>query len=215
MSDDFFDKVRALILAIGSLFILICIQIAGLYIFVYVCSMIRGSVFIIKEEPVLMAVFHIIYAIVAALIFGLFRRSYLRGHTDIGACVKYIPANRLLYILRLIILGIGIQAFAYGVLNLVNEFAAETAIMQSYQSTIDNLNGSTTYLIFVYTMLLAPVAEEMVFRGVIFDAAKSGFSFAAANCFQAVCFGLYHGNIVQFVYAFIIGMVLGYVLLLN
>lgn len=216
MSDKFLDKVRALILAIGSLFMLICIQLAGLYTFMIVCRLVLGRSVSLNEEPVFAAVFHIIYAIVAALIFGLLRKSYMslgkeRKGFDDSAELNNVPVSLVTYVLRLIILGIGIQAFAYGVLNIVYEFAADTAVMQSYKSTINNLNGSTTYLIFVYTMFLAPLAEELVFRGVIFDAANSGFSFLGANLIQAACFGLYHGNIVQFVYAFIIGLMFGYV----
>lgn len=216
MSDKFLDKVRALILAIGSLFMLICIQLAGLYTFMIVCRLVLGRSVSLNEEPVFAAVFHIIYAIVAALIFGFLRKSYMSLRKESAgfagsAELNNVPVSPVTYVLRLIILGIGIQAFAYGLLNIVYEFAADTAVMQSYKSTINNLNGSTTYLIFVYTMFLAPLAEEIVFRGVIYDAARSSFSFLAANLIQAACFGLYHGNIVQFVYAFVIGLVLGYV----
>ena len=221
MNNSFFDKVRALILAVGSLLLLICIQIAGIYAFALVCKLMFGVNY--SDNPVLMAVFHIIYAIVTVFIFGMLRRSYTAYGTMAGSHYDNVTAvdgqqerseksgSREGSVLRLIILGTGIQAFAYGILNIVYEFAADTAVMESYKSTINNLNGNSTYLIFLYTMLLAPAAEELVFRGVIFDALSTAFSFMTANILQAALFGLYHGNIVQFVYAFIIGMVLGLV----
>ena len=60
-------------------------------------------------------------------------------------------------------------------------------------------------------MLFLPVCEELIFRGVIMSYAKERFSFWAANLIQALLFGLFHMNVIQGVYAFFVGMFLGYV----
>lgn len=73
-------------------------------------------------------------------------------------------------------------------------------------------------MITIAAVLLAPFGEELIFRGVIFYYAKKMMAdlenrkkaFWIANTVQALAFGLLHLNVVQSSYAFIIGLVLGY-----
>ena len=55
---------------------------------------------------------------------------------------------------------------------------------------------------------MAPVIEELVFRGLILHYCSG---FMAANLIQALLFGLYHGNVIQGIYAFIFGLLLGFI----
>lgn len=54
--------------------------------------------------------------------------------------------------------------------------------------------------------LLSPLAEEIVFRGVIFNRMKRGFPTGLSVVVCALLFGVYHGNLVQGVYGFILGL---------
>lgn len=73
-------------------------------------------------------------------------------------------------------------------------------------------------MITIAAVLLAPFGEELIFRGVIFYYAKKmvadlenrKMAFWIANIVQALAFGILHLNVVQSTYAFIIGLVLGY-----
>lgn len=58
--------------------------------------------------------------------------------------------------------------------------------------------------------LLIPVVEELVFRGVIFRVLRRWIPFLWAMILSAVSFGVYHGNLVQFVYAGLCGILLAY-----
>ena len=63
---------------------------------------------------------------------------------------------------------------------------------------------------FLYAAVGAPVMEEIVFRGVALRYLEPyGKSFAVVM--SAFLFGIFHGNIVQIPYAFLVGLVLGYV----
>ena len=64
--------------------------------------------------------------------------------------------------------------------------------------------------LFVYGVL-APVAEELIFRRLFFRKLCVYFIAQAAGVGSALIFGIYHGNAVQFIYAFIFGMILAYV----
>lgn len=64
----------------------------------------------------------------------------------------------------------------------------------------------------LYVMVLGPMAEELVFRGLtLFYLQKSTKRFWLANLLQAAFFGIMHLNLVQGFYAFLLGMLLGWV----
>lgn len=59
--------------------------------------------------------------------------------------------------------------------------------------------------------IVTPVIEEIIFRFLFFRRLCVYVIAQAAGIGSAVIFGLYHGNAVQFIYAFIFGLVLAYV----
>ena len=80
---------------------------------------------------------------------------------------------------------------------------------QNYTKLMSNFESGNMILTLGYAVLIGPVSEEMIFRGAIFDRGYTAFPFWKANIIQAVLFGVYHMNIVQGLYAFCLGMVLG------
>lgn len=60
------------------------------------------------------------------------------------------------------------------------------------------------------TVLLAPIVEELIFRRAIIDRARP-YGEGLAIVFSALMFGLFHGNLFQFFYAFGVGLMLGFV----
>ncbi len=60
------------------------------------------------------------------------------------------------------------------------------------------------------TVVLAPVVEELIFRKLMLDRIRNHGE-KTAIIFSALCFGLFHGNLTQFLYAFSVGLFLGYV----
>lgn len=72
-----------------------------------------------------------------------------------------------------------------------------------------NLVGSDSLSMFLYAGLFAPVAEEILFRGLVLRSLQPyGRRFAIVM--SALLFGLFHGNLVQMPYAFCVGLILGY-----
>lgn len=59
--------------------------------------------------------------------------------------------------------------------------------------------------------LWAPLAEEIVFRAMIFRTLRKGFAFWPAAILSGVAFGVYHMNLVQGVYASLLGVLLAYI----
>ena len=66
------------------------------------------------------------------------------------------------------------------------------------------------FSLFLYASLLAPISEEILFRGLI-QRSLMPFGKRFAIFCSAFTFGLFHGNLIQTPYAFVVGLVLGYV----
>lgn len=69
---------------------------------------------------------------------------------------------------------------------------------------------STSFSMFLYGGILAPVTEELLFRGLIQRSLRP-FGRRFAIFASAFTFGIFHGNLLQAPYAFLVGLVLGYV----
>lgn len=76
--------------------------------------------------------------------------------------------------------------------------------IQSYQDITSGGLGQTV----VASCIVAPVLEELVFRGVVFCQMKDAFGAIVGVVLSALCFGAVHHNLAQFVYAAIMGVVL-------
>lgn len=81
----------------------------------------------------------------------------------------------------------------------------------TYDDLVANVTGVTSsWLMLVAVFLLAPIAEELLFRGLTLTYAKKCMPATLAIVIQALIFGIYHGNIIQGTYAFLLGILLGF-----
>ena len=75
---------------------------------------------------------------------------------------------------------------------------------------LETLDTGDTLAMFLYVSLGAPIAEELLFRGLVCGTmVPYGKKFAILT--SAFLFGLFHGNLIQIPFAFAVGLVLGYV----
>ena len=77
------------------------------------------------------------------------------------------------------------------------------------------MEGLDIHVLPAWAMLLivavwSPLAEELVFRAMVFRTLRKGFSFVPAAIISGVAFGVYHMNWVQGVYAAVLGILLAY-----
>lgn len=94
-----------------------------------------------------------------------------------------------------------------------NNILMFSGIMQksvSYQQTAEALYRPGFMVQIFCVGVCLPIVEEMMFRGLIYQRMRSDFGVWKAICLSAAVFGIYHGNIVQMLYAFISGIVLAY-----
>lgn len=85
--------------------------------------------------------------------------------------------------------------------------------MEAYEELMELAGvGEVTVTGVLYAVILGPIAEELCFRGVtLFYAQKVTRRFWLANILQAAAFGILHMNLVQGLYAFVLGLGMGWI----
>ena len=81
----------------------------------------------------------------------------------------------------------------------------------SLMPMLEAVSGSSgSFSMFLYASFLGPIAEELLFRGVVLRQLRP-WGKQTAILVSAIAFGLFHGNVIQIPFAFMVGLVLGYV----
>lgn len=109
------------------------------------------------------------------------------------------------------LMGYGMQIVTTLIMVLVNVLLP--SVMEEYNTLVDG-SGITTYGLMwvISTLVLPPLVEEAGFRGLgLTYLERAGVSFAVANIVQALAFGIFHMNLTQGIYTFVLGLALGYV----
>jgi len=82
----------------------------------------------------------------------------------------------------------------------------------SYSETQKTISGTMGSIIGIFAVIiLAPIFEEILFRGIILSEIRENLKVIPAVIIQGVTFGVYHMNMFQGIYAGILGLILGYV----
>lgn len=83
-------------------------------------------------------------------------------------------------------------------------------IFESYSAIMNTLGNESIWMI-LCVCILAPIGEELIFRGLTLRIMRKAIPLWAAVIVQALLFGIYHLNLVQGVYAFLLGLLFGWI----
>lgn len=122
-----------------------------------------------------------------------------------GTFVKYKLNNILKYLLII----------PFGAFNMLwaNYFVALLQLvmpkfmLESYTDTQQIIEGGGFLIQLLTAGIVAPIVEELIFRGLVYRRTKKMTGTIAAAILSAALFGVFHGNWIQAPYAFIIGIV--------
>ncbi len=200
-------------LIVGLALQVVCSIIASTLYSFYRAAQAAASGEIVTQSEILagfggIAIYALIVSqILAFLVFGLWykRQNKNRESRSLTQVVHVKTMGSILF------LGIGLQLLT----NLFMQIAyvIMPSAMEEYAALVETVGiGQANVISMLATVILAPIVEEIIFRGVTMRLAqKAGAGFLAANLIQAVAFGIYHFNLVQGIYATVIGLALGYV----
>lgn len=149
----------------------------------------------------------LLYTFICIVLMGLWYYSRCGG--------DFLPKpSRTFHVMEL--LGIaalvpGMQFFSTYLAGIVGTLVPKW--MEQYEKLVENagLDSDISPLMLLYAVILGPVCEELIFRGATMSQAKQALPFWLANLFQAALFGIFHMNWIQGIYAFALGIVLGYI----
>lgn len=106
-----------------------------------------------------------------------------------------------------------ISAAAFGIA--VNNLIAMTPLIrisQGFQQANEGFFGGNVLFEILGSCFLIPIAEELLFRGVIYKRLRVMFGVLPGLLLSGVIFGVLHVNLVQFLYAGILGILLAFLL---
>lgn len=113
----------------------------------------------------------------------------------------------------ILLLGFGLVFLVTGIMNLLLTFLSRylplyvsNYINQSYFIAEGNF-----YILLISSVIITPIAEELVFRGVILNRSNNLLLFYVANIFQSILFAMVHMNWIMFIYTLPLGLIYGYV----
>lgn len=98
---------------------------------------------------------------------------------------------------------------AFG-LNLLFELTGITEASVAYQQIKGSREEVTLPLAILSFGIMAPIAEELLFRGILYNRLKKYMKVISAIFFSSLFFGLYHGDAVSGTYAFLMGCLIAY-----
>lgn len=115
-----------------------------------------------------------------------------------------------------VIISIALCFIAQGVVILLGYIMPNA--MADYVQLIEQAGFGVDVFTIIASVLLAPIGEELLCRGLVYHYAKKvvadmpnrRVAFWIANAIQALMFGIMHANLVQGIYAFFLGLGLGW-----
>lgn len=110
------------------------------------------------------------------------------------------------YIPWIILTGVALAVF----ISFALEFLPEKWLMD-YVAASEDVTGTLSVVALISTVLVAPVVEEILFRGIILSRLRKAMPVAPALLLSALVFGLMHGQILWIAYAAFLGIILALV----
>lgn len=108
------------------------------------------------------------------------------------------------------ILGVCGQFATLFVLGMIIMFLPKSWI-DSFEQTSDIIENANALMSFLVAVILAPIFEEILCRGLILNTLNKVMHKWVAIILSSAIFGIIHGNPIQFIYATALGILLGWI----
>lgn len=161
-----------------------------------------------RESMNMLLVANLVMKLVVMLVFGFW---YMVRENK----WHYRPDYRSVFNVKMMICLAGIGLLGQYAIGFIMTFIrmAVPDVFRDYERVTDTLrlsNGAPLITILI-VVVIGPIAEEVLFRGVIYGKLRDHFNVTQAAAISAAIFGIYHKNIVQGIYAGLFGIILAYI----
>lgn len=147
----------------------------------------------------------IISAIAAILTLRTYIQMFRKQEISLSKICKFKKVN-LRNSLIVILCSFGLVLFSSSLVDLL------MSKFPSYIETSKIISSNTNSILGIISIILIlPLFEEILFRGLIFNDLKKHLNITIAIVIQGFLFAIAHGNILQSIYTFILGIVLAIV----
>lgn len=210
------EKLKSFFGAVGYLFITFLIQltvsvIAGVIIALKNINEITANganidEFINKAEGLTNYIM-LVSTVVTIIVFLLIYKARKKNIKEELQIVKTSKSNIIIGI------GLGISAWLFntGLISLVQEAGLFKEHFSIMENMLVPLSKGSVLVSLLTVGIVVPFTEEFIFRGVIFKTLNKNISILGTIIIQALFFGGFHGNLIQGIYATLLGLILGYI----
>lgn len=95
-------------------------------------------------------------------------------------------------------------------LNVLFDLAGITSSSEAYQAVAASQLSASLAVGLICYGIITPLAEEVVFRGIVYNELKRAYKLPVAMLVSALLFGFYHMNPVQGAYGFVMGFLMAW-----
>lgn len=150
---------------------------------------------IYAEAMMMTLVSGILVLLIFGLVFLIRKKNFLAE-----VCIRPIPVKG--------IIPVALLAACFNLITsvVISYIPWPESWMESYMANSSVIDNSV--IAWITAVLMAPVLEEIVFRGLMYTRLKKGLPVIAAAIITSLVFGTVHGTIIWAIYTFIFSMVL-------
>lgn len=146
-------------------------------------------------------------AVLIPIVYRMYRKDRVRYGEEGELWWKYEADAGVKEYVVLFVFGISVCILLNNLLNLVDIQSVDKA----YVKMAEGLYKAPQIVLFIGAGIFAPVAEELVYRGMLYRRMRERLPVWQASLFSSVLFGIGHGYLSQCLYALVQGMFLSLV----
>ena len=107
---------------------------------------------------------------------------------------------------------IGGVAFNFAISYIMSLIPFPQTWIESYEASSSDVLGGTGIAMWIAVVIMAPIVEEITFRGFMYSRLKSGMAKWIATLVVSLVFGMVHGTIIWAMYTFVFSLCLIFIL---
>lgn len=142
--------------------------------------------------------------IVLILIFFIVYRWVFKSDMDERSSIPSVKGTAMS-----LITGAGISGVSYLWIMLAKNIPAFQESLSAMEAANKSIEGGSGLELILTVVIIAPLVEELLFRGIVFRSMQKVFPVWISIMLSAIMFGAYHMNLAQAVYATFMGIVAG------